>query len=78
MSQKRAPDRPGPGSKRSRGDPEGLGEGALVPGGIMKIELQNFMCHTFFEVEFCSTVNFVVGRNGSKFILWCSLVLLYF
>ncbi|XP_063676728.1 structural maintenance of chromosomes protein 6-like isoform X2 [Bolinopsis microptera] len=31
----------------------------------MKIELQNFMCHTFFEVEFCSTVNFVVGRNGS-------------
>ena len=66
MSQKRGPDRPGPGSKRSRGDPEGLVGGALVPGGIMKIELQNFMCHTFFEVDFCSTVNFIVGRNGSK------------
>lgn len=65
MSQKRAPDRPGPGSKRSRGDPSGLDDGAQVPGGIMKIELQNFMCHTFFEVDFCSTVNFIVGRNGS-------------
>ena len=38
-----------------------------VAGSIVKIELQNFMCHTFFEIELSPSVNFIVGRNGSKF-----------
>ena len=27
------------------------------------------MCHTYFEVELSSTVNFIVGRNGSELML---------
>ena len=35
-------------------------------GVVERIELTNFMCHTFLEVNFGANVNFVIGRNGSK------------
>lgn len=37
-------------------------------GTIEKVILQNFMCHKYFEVELGSRVNFVIGRNGSKYM----------
>ena len=38
--------------------------------------MKNFMCHSRLDVRLGPHVNFVVGRNGSKFIhlglgLWC-------
>lgn len=34
-------------------------------GQVMRIELQNFMCHEHLEVELASNVTFISGRNGS-------------
>eukprot|EP00727_Mastigamoeba_balamuthi_P014327 m51a1_g9519 putative structural maintenance of chromosomes protein 6-like (1133) ;mRNA; f:748137-752408 len=34
-------------------------------GTIEKVELENFMCHRYLEIEFCPNVNFLVGDNGS-------------
>eukprot|EP00842_Homolaphlyctis_polyrhiza_P006978 jgi/Hompol1/86/HPOL_004267-RA len=34
-------------------------------GSIEKIELVNFMCHSFLEVSLGPKINFIVGHNGS-------------
>ena len=36
-------------------------------GVIEKVQLNNFMCHSRMVVTFSPNVNFVLGRNGSKF-----------
>jgi recombinational DNA repair ATPase RecF len=36
-------------------------------GVIENIQLTNFMCHSRMVVSFSPNVNFVLGRNGSKF-----------
>lgn len=37
----------------------------LKSGKIKKIHLRNFMCHANFEVELNTSVNVIVGLNGS-------------
>uniref|UniRef100_M4EIS2 RecF/RecN/SMC N-terminal domain-containing protein n=1 Tax=Brassica campestris TaxID=3711 RepID=M4EIS2_BRACM len=34
-------------------------------GAILKIRLENFMCHSNLEIEFGEWVNFITGQNGS-------------
>ncbi len=36
-------------------------------GIVEKVVLQHFMCHKYLEMNFGSNVNFIIGRNGSKF-----------
>lgn len=36
-----------------------------VAGTIRRIRLENFMCHSNLEIEFCDYVNFITGQNGS-------------
>ena len=36
-------------------------------GIIESIELKNFMCHGSLFFQFGPNVNFIVGKNGSKF-----------
>jgi len=36
-------------------------------GSIKSLTLFNFMCHKYFEIEFGPRINFVIGKNGSKF-----------
>ena len=62
---KRSPDGPS-GSSKKKKITESLAEPKHVPGSIMKIELENFMCHEYFEVELAPSITFIVGRNGSK------------
>ena len=46
------------------------------PGAIKKLELTNFMTHTYVELRPSSAVNFVLGANGSgKSSLVCALCL---
>ena len=33
---------------------------------ILKIYVENFMCHSRLEIEFCEWVNFITDQNGSK------------
>ncbi|CAN8298617.1 unnamed protein product [Cochlearia groenlandica] len=35
-----------------------------VSGTIQRIRLENFMCHSNLEIEFCEWVNFISGQNG--------------
>jgi hypothetical protein len=35
-------------------------------GTILKISVENFMCHSSLKIEFCEWVNFITGQNGSK------------
>ena len=44
-------------------------------GSIKSLTLSNFMCHEYFEIEFGPRVNFIVGKNGSKFL---TLTFFYF
>ena len=37
-------------------------------GIVESILLKNFMCHSVLDFKFNSNVNFVIGRNGSRFI----------
>ncbi|KAL8515263.1 hypothetical protein ACS0TY_014102 [Phlomoides rotata] len=37
----------------------------LQAGIISRIRLENFMCHSNHEIEFCDWVNFITGQNGS-------------
>lgn len=37
----------------------------LKSGKVKKIYLQNFMCHSNFEVNMNSCINIIVGLNGS-------------
>jgi hypothetical protein len=36
-------------------------------GIIERITLVNFKCHSFIEFDFHGYINFILGRNGSKF-----------
>jgi len=38
-------------------------------GIIEKIRLENFMCHRHLELSFGPNINFIVGVNGSKFLI---------
>ena len=38
-----------------------------VPGHIMQISLENFMCHENFSLSFGPRINFIIGQNRSKF-----------
>ena len=62
---KRSPDDHS-GSSKKKKIADSLAEPRHVPGSIMKIELENFMCHEYFEVELAPSITFIVGRNGSK------------
>lgn len=42
-------------------------------GIVEKIEVINFMCHKHLEISFCPHINFIVGRNGSLYILFSFL-----
>lgn len=35
-------------------------------GTILRIKLENFMCHSNLQIEFGEWVNFITGQNGSK------------
>ena len=61
---KRSPESQRSGKKKKLD--QSLAEPSHVPGSIMKIELENFMCHEYFEVELAPAITFIVGRNGSK------------
>ena len=37
-------------------------------GKILRIRLENFMCHSNLEIEFGDWVNFITGQNGSKYL----------
>jgi len=37
-------------------------------GTISRIRLENFMCHDNLQIELDQWVNFVTGRNGSRYI----------
>ena len=41
-------------------------------GIIEKVSIKNFICHGSLEVSLGPHVNFIVGRNGSKFHILCS------
>ena len=34
-------------------------------GTIVRIRLENFMCHEHFEIELVSGINYIAGENGS-------------
>ncbi|XP_037492011.1 structural maintenance of chromosomes protein 6B isoform X2 [Jatropha curcas] len=34
-------------------------------GTVMRIRLENFMCHSNLQIELCPWVNFITGQNGS-------------
>lgn len=38
-------------------------------GTVESLTLSNFMCHEHFEITFNPRVNFVIGKNGSKYPL---------
>lgn len=40
-------------------------EVTLKAGFIRRLTLKNFMCHDYFELNFGSQMNFIIGRNGS-------------
>lgn len=40
-------------------------DGRWLAGQVMRIELENFMCHAHLEVDLVPNVTFVSGRNGS-------------
>ena len=42
-------------------------QGEAEVGVIEKITLINFMCHKRLDISLCPNVNFILGRNGSKF-----------
>lgn len=35
--------------------------------------LKNFMCHKFLEVKLNPQINFIIGHNGSKYEVFCTL-----
>ena len=35
-------------------------------GIIERLEVKNFMCHRFLELELHPQVNFIIGKNGSE------------
>lgn len=46
-------------------DDAGEKEQDFEAGGIIKVEVENFMCHRHMTVEFGKHVTFVTGQNGS-------------
>lgn len=52
-------------------------EDASECGTIKSVKLVNFMCHEKFQIELGPRVNFITGRNGSKYIRSSSLSFLY-
>nr|AAD54769.1 SMC-like protein [Arabidopsis thaliana]AAD54770.1 SMC-like protein [Arabidopsis thaliana] len=34
-------------------------------GSILRIKVENFMCHSYLQIEFGEWVNFITGQNGS-------------
>lgn len=48
------------------GDPET--DNGMTCGKIIQIQLSNFMCHSNLTVTLGKNVNFVIGRNGSKYM----------
>jgi DNA replication protein DnaC len=36
-----------------------------LAGVIIKLELYNFMCHSYLSLNFNKHINFIIGRNGS-------------
>lgn len=42
-------------------------------GTIVRIRLENFMCHSNLDIEFGDWVNFITGQNGSKSLCTKSL-----
>ena len=75
------------GRERSRMEPE-MGEATSrvspalhyqqqpqhTAGIVKKIRLENFMCHSNFEMEFGDAVNFILGQNGSQSLSLISLL----
>ncbi|KAG6815759.1 hypothetical protein H0H87_011596 [Tephrocybe sp. NHM501043] len=41
-------------------------QGGIAEHGIIeRVEMHNFMCHTFLQFEFGPQINFIIGHNGS-------------
>lgn len=53
--------------KSNHGD---RGSNPSSSGAILKIRLENFMCHSNLEIEFGQWVNFITGQNGSQCFLF--------
>jgi len=51
--------------KRASNEPVDASENESKPGALLKIHLENFMCHTHLQVDFKPNINFIVGENGS-------------
>ena len=50
----------------------------MTCGKILQIQLTNFMCHSNLTVTLGKNVNFVIGRNGSKYMNRYQLLHTYF
>lgn len=48
-------------------------------GIILRIRLENFMCHSSLQIEFGEWLNFITGQNGSNslFSLYLYVIVLY-
>ncbi len=43
--------------------------GSFEAGIILRVYMENFMCHRIFDVQLGKKVNFITGQNGSGKIL---------
>lgn len=58
-------DESGYGGSQASQPLERMNHPMTISGVILDVILENFLCHTFFQITLNSRLNFIVGRNGS-------------